>query len=107
LDRDVPAQPPIARAIHFSHTAGTEQRHDVVAADTRVWSNRQLGRIIRRSRRAPAPAAVETGGGSADRKELVDFVGRPWDDVDADQLADLAGGGGAGVGRRLHGADIA
>ena len=40
-------------------------------------------------------------------EEPLHFRVRPRDHVDRDQLADAAGRGGAGVGGRLHGADIA
>src|SRR5436309_10580332 len=50
------------------------------------------------------------GGGSRVRafwKNPLDFGVRSWDDMDRHELADAARGCGAGVGRRLHRADIA
>src|SRR4029079_630724 len=44
---------------------------------------------------------------SADGEDLVEAVGGTRDDVNADELADAARGGGAGVGGRLHRGDIA
>ena len=46
-------------------------------------------------------------GALADREDLFEVVGRTRNDVHADELADAARGGGAGVGRGLHRADVA
>src|SRR5207247_9139814 len=43
----------------------------------------------------------------ADRQRILEVRVRPRDDVDGDQLADAARGGGAGVGRGLHRGDVA
>ena len=42
-----------------------------------------------------------------DRKNLLEVVRRPRNDVDADELADAAGRGRACVGGRFHGSDVA
>src|ERR671910_477098 len=51
---------------------------------------------------APTPCAPWL----TDRKDLLEIVGRPRDDVHANQLADAAGGGGARVGGCLHRPDV-
>ena len=58
-------------------------------------------------KRSRTALGVRSNGRQPDREDLVEVVGRTRDDVDADQLADAARGGGAGVGRGLHGADVA
>ena len=45
LDRDVAAQPRVARAIDLAHPAGTDQRDDVMAADPRSRRERHLARL--------------------------------------------------------------
>ena len=42
-----------------------------------------------------------------DRKNLLEVVGGTRNDVDADQLADAAGGGRSGIGRGLHRTHVA
>ena len=54
-----------------------------------------------------AAAARNARGALADRENLFEVVGRTRNDVHADELADAAGGGGAGIGRGLHRADVA
>ena len=69
---------------------------------------RELGTARPRGRRKKKPkTASRAGAAQRDREDLVETVGRTSDDVNADELADAAGGGGAGVGRGLHRGDVA
>jgi hypothetical protein len=55
LDRDIPAEPRIARTKDLSHSASTQKRRDFVGADVLADSNSHQMRVILRLERVAQP----------------------------------------------------
>jgi hypothetical protein len=76
-----------ARALRFAHHGARRYATVVVQAFRPARNGRPEGLHY-----------TWIGNVLADRKDIFQVVGRTWNDVHADQFADAAGGGGAGIG---------